>query len=146
MQNHYNLIYREEEREMIPLCLEEGIGIIPFSPLARGILARAELPWQKGAQQTARSGSDNYVTERYDSPNDPDVLAELRQVADARGNSPAEVAMAWLLGKPGVTAPIVGATKLEHLDTAIRSLDVQLAPDEVAKLEAPYRPHAVRGH
>ena len=131
---------------MIPLCLEEGIGVIPFSPLARGILARAELPWQQGAQQTARSGSDNYVTERYDSPNDPDVLTALRDVASARGDSPALVAMAWLLGKPGVTAPIVGATKLGHLDTAIRALDLHLDPAEVAALEAPYRPHAVRGH
>jgi aryl-alcohol dehydrogenase-like predicted oxidoreductase len=146
MQNHYNLIYREEEREMIPFCVAEGIGVIPFSPLARGILARAQLPWEQGAQRTARSGSDNYVTERYDSPNDPEVLAALRDVAKARGDSPAEVAMAWLLAKPGVTAPIVGATKLEHLDAAIGALDLQLGADEVAALEAPYRPHAVRGH
>ena len=86
------------------------------------------------------------MTERYDSPNDPDILTALRQVADARGDSPAEVAMAWLLGKPGVTAPIVGATKLEHLETAIRALDLRLTPEENAALEAPYRPHAVRGH
>ncbi len=144
MQNHYNLLYREEEREMMPLCRQEGIGVIPFSPLARGLLARAERPWDKGAQQTARSGSDSYVTERYDSPNDPDVLAGLRAVAAARGESPAEVALAWLLGRPGVTAPIVGATKMAHLDTAIRALDITLTAEEVAALEAPYQPHAVR--
>jgi aryl-alcohol dehydrogenase-like predicted oxidoreductase len=144
MQNHYNLIYREEEREMMPLCRQEGIGVIPFSPLARGILARAEKPWDKGATQTARSGSDNYVTERYDSPNDPDVLAALRTVADARGDSAAEVALAWLLSRPGMTAPIIGATKMAHLDTAIRALDVKLTAEEAAALEAPYRAHPVR--
>ena len=144
MQNHYNLIYREEEREMMPLCRKEGIGVIPFSPLARGILARAEKPWDAGAAKTARSGSDNYVTERYDSPNDPDVLAALRRVADARGETPADVALAWLLSRPGMTAPIIGATKMAHLDGAIRALDVRLNADEIAALEAPYQAHPVR--
>ena len=146
MQNHYNLIYREEEREMIPFCLDQGIGVIPFSPLARGILARAELPAEPQARQTVRSQSDPLMGERYDSPNDRDVLHALRSVASARGGAPAQVAMAWLLGKPGVTAPIVGMTKLEHLQTAIEALEVRLSDEEVKALEAPYRPHEVRGH
>lgn len=146
MQNHYNLIYREEEREMIPFCRDQGIGVIPFSPLARGILARAELPSDRGAQQTTRSASDPLMTERYDSPNDGDVVAALRAIANARGESPAKVAMAWLLGRPGVTAPIVGATQLDHLQTAIDALDVRLSDEEVKALESPYRPHEVRGH
>jgi len=146
MQNHYNLIYREEEREMIPLCLEEGIGIIPFSPLARGILARAQLPTAPGAKQTTRTGADPLMAERYDSPNDTDVVAALGAVARARGDSPAAVAMAWLLGKPGVTAPIVGATKLDHLQAAIDALNVRLSTEEIAALEAPYQPHQIRGH
>ena len=145
MQDHYNLIYREEEREMIPFCLDQGIGVIPFSPLARGILARAEDPAAAKAK-TVRSQNDPLMFERYDSPNDRDVLAALRGVANARGESPAKVAMAWLLAKPGVTAPIVGATKLDHLQTAIDALTVRLSDDEMKALESPYRPHEVRGH
>jgi aryl-alcohol dehydrogenase-like predicted oxidoreductase len=146
MQNHYNLIYREEEREMIPFCIDQGVGVIPFSPLARGILARGELPADATASQTVRTQSDPLMTERYDSPNDRDVLDALRNVASTRGESPATVAMAWLLGKPGVTAPIVGATKLEHLQAAIDALPVRLSDDDVKRLESPYRPHEVRGH
>ena len=146
MQNHYNLIYREEEREMIPFCLDQGIGVIPFSPLARGILARAEDPAAAKAAKTVRSQNDPLMFERYDSPNDRDVLDALRGVAKARGESPAKVAMAWLLAKPGVTAPIVGATKLDHLQTAVDALTVRLSDDEKRALESPYRPHEVRGH
>lgn len=140
MQNHYNLVYREEEREMIPLCRAEGIGIIPWSPLARGLLARAP------GEHTVRIDSDDFARGLYDSPGDDDVVAATHRVATARGVSSAEVALAWLLSKPGVTAPIVGATKLEHLETAIRALDLSLDAAECKALEAPYRPHAVKGH
>ena len=143
MQNHYNLVYREEEREMIPLCLAEGLGVIPWSPLARGLLTGSR---KKGdTTVTARAQADDYAGQLYDQPHDWDVVDAVREVAEARKMGMAEVALAWLLQKPGVTAPIVGATKLEHLDAAVRALDVTLAPEEVAKLEAPYRPHAVRG-
>jgi aryl-alcohol dehydrogenase-like predicted oxidoreductase len=146
MQNHYNLIYREEEREMIPLCLAEGIGVVPFSPLARGILARGRLPAAVGTDATVRESVDPLVRERYDSPNDADVLGALRRVADARGSTTAAVALAWLLSKPGVTAPIIGATKLDHLNVAISALDITLTADEIRALESPYRPHDIRGH
>jgi 1-deoxyxylulose-5-phosphate synthase len=145
MQNHYNLIYREEEREMVPFCIEEGIGVNPFSPLARGILARGQLAAQE-ASPTLRANTDPLVRTRYDSPNDGQILEALRAVASTRGSSPAEVALAWLLSKPGVVAPIVGATKLEHLEVAIRALDITLTAEEISALEAPYRPHEVRGH
>lgn len=140
MQNHYNLIYREEEREMIPLCVAEGIGIIPWSPLARGALARAP------GESTSRMQSDELARDLYDTPGDDDVVAATHRVAEARGVESAEVALAWLLSKPAVTAPIIGATKLEHLDAAIRALDVHLDEAECQTLEAPYRPHAVKGH
>jgi aryl-alcohol dehydrogenase-like predicted oxidoreductase len=147
MQNHYNLLYREEEREMIPLCLSEGIGVIPWSPLARGALARGELPNQaRDAASTSRADTDTIAPKLYDTPGDADVLAAVQRVARARGITPAEVALAWLLSRPGVVAPIVGATKPEHLDAAMRALDVQLGEEERAALEAPYRPHAVKGH
>ena len=143
MQNHYNLIYREEEREMIPLCLEEGLGVIPWSPLARGRLTGSQ---KKGeAAATARAGSDDYTLKLYDSPGDWDVVDAVRTVAGARGVPMAEVALAWLLSRPGVTAPIVGATKMEHLESAVRALDLVLTPEESARLEAPYQPHGVRG-
>jgi aryl-alcohol dehydrogenase-like predicted oxidoreductase len=140
MQNHYNLVYREEEREMLPLCLEEGLGVIPWSPLARGMLARPE-----GAETARREGDAGMAGQLYDHPGDAGVVAANRKVASARGVSPAETALAWLLSRPGVTAPIIGATKLEHLETAVRALDVQLTTDEIAALEAPYQPHGVRG-
>ena len=138
MQNHYNLAYREEEREMIPLCLAEGLGVIPFSPLARGFLAR-----RRDDGETARAGADPLLRERYGQPEDHGVLDALWHVADARGCSGAEVALAWLLGRPGVVAPIVGATRLEHFDAALRALDLTLTADECRALEAPYRPHPV---
>jgi 1-deoxyxylulose-5-phosphate synthase len=145
MQNHYNLVYREEEREMIPLCVKEGIGIIPWSPLARGLLAggRKNL---SDASSTTRAGADaKLAQELYDDPSDWQVVEAVRGVAAARRVSPAEVALAWLLAKPGVVAPIVGATKLEHLDAAVRSLELTLSEEEMKSLEKPYRPHAVRG-
>jgi len=143
MQNHYNLVYREEEREMLPLCVDQGLGVIPWSPLARGLLTGSR---KRGdTTVTARAQNDDYAQKLYDDPQDWDVVDAVREVADKRGVSMAEVALAWLLGRPGVTAPIVGATKLEHLDVAVRALELKLAPEEVARLEAPYRPHGVRG-
>jgi aryl-alcohol dehydrogenase-like predicted oxidoreductase len=145
MQNHYNLVYREEEREMIPLCLEEGVGLIPWSPLARGLLARPRpAEGDLRAAGTARAESDQYATRLYDAAHDWEVVDAVERVAKRRGNAMAEVALAWLLSRPGVAAPIVGATKLAHLETAIRALDVQLTPDDVRELEAPYRPHGVK--
>ena len=145
MQNHYNLVYREEEREMIPLCLEEGVGLIPWSPLARGMLARPRPAEQSlAAAGTARSSNDPYAAKLYDAASDWEVVDAVERVATRRGEAMAEVALAWLLSRPGVAAPIIGATKLSHLETAVRALDVQLTPDDVAELEAPYEPHAVR--
>src|SRR5690348_3757466 len=142
MQNHYNLVYREEEREMLPLCLEEGLGVIPWSPLARGRLARTD----DAAPPTPRDTSDEYTRALYDQPGDAEVVAANRAVAAERGLPPAVTALAWLLSRPGAPAPIVGATKPAHLETAAQALDVQLSAAEIAVLEAPYRPHAVRGH
>jgi len=143
MQNHYNLVYREEEREMIPLCIEEGIGVIPWSPLARGRLARTTPSPESG---TTRADSDTYAVDLYDSPSDQNVIEAGRKVAKDLGVAPSEVALAWLLQKPGVAAPIVGATKIDHLESAVRALDVKLSDDQVSALEQPYQPHAVRGH
>jgi len=147
MQNHYNLIYREEEREMVPLCRHEGIGMIPWSPLGRGLLARPA-PAERTARtgSTARSRSDDYSEKLYDTPSDWDVVDAVEQVAKTRGVAMAEVALAWLLSRPGVVAPIIGASKMEHLETAIRAVSLKLTDEERAALEAPYRPHGVRGH
>jgi aryl-alcohol dehydrogenase-like predicted oxidoreductase len=143
MQNHYNLVYREEEREMIPLCLDQGVGVIPWSPLARGLLAGNRE--RGGEQKTVRAGSDPLAEAMYEDA-DFDVVDVVRAVADERGAPPARIALAWLLGKPAVTTPIVGATKLRHLDDAIAAVDLTLSEEEVARLEAPYRPHPVLGH
>ena len=140
MQNHYNLLYREEEREMIPLCLDQGIGVIPWSPLARGLLARGP-----GPEATARGGSDQLTPQLYDHPGDSAIVAANAAVAANRGVTPAETALAWLLSRPGVTAPIVGVTKLEQLDAAVRALDLTLTREECAALEAPYSPRPIRG-
>jgi aryl-alcohol dehydrogenase-like predicted oxidoreductase len=144
MQNHYNLLYREEEREMLPLCAAEGIGVIPWSPLARGLLAGGRRTEARG--ETTRAQTDTLTPSLYGQAGDDDVIAALEKVAGARGVPTAEVALAWLLRNPVVTAPIVGATKLPHLETALRALEITLTEDEVQALEAPYRPHAVRGH
>jgi len=143
MQNHYNLVYREEEREMMPLCRSEGIGAIPWSPLARGMLAGTRK--QLGDDSTTRSESDRLDQILYDQPSDWDVVAAVRQVATARGAKPAQVALAWLLSRPGVVAPIVGATKLAHLEDAVAATALTLSDEEIAALEAPYRPHPVKG-
>jgi aryl-alcohol dehydrogenase-like predicted oxidoreductase len=143
MQNHYNLLYREEEREMMPLCGAEGIGVIPWSPLARGRLAR---PWDQ--QATDRSGSDEFGRTLYQRTADADrlVAEQVAQVAKACGIPMAQVALAWQLSKPYITAPIVGATKPQHLDDALAAVNVQLTAEEIAKLEEPYVPHRVLGH
>jgi 1-deoxyxylulose-5-phosphate synthase len=143
MQNHYNLVYREEERETIPLCLDQGVGCIPWSPLARGLLAGNRE--RGGTRRTVRAGADPLADDMY-GDDDFDVVDVVRAVAAERGASPAQVALAWLLGRPAVTAPIVGATRLGHLEDAVGAVEVTLSDDEVARLEAPYRPHPVLGH
>jgi len=139
MQNHYNLLQREEEREMLPLCLDLGVGVLPWSPLARGRLAR---PWDT---TTARRESDDFGRSLYNEPSDPAIVERVLDVAQPRGVAPAQVALAWLLAQPAVTAPIIGATKHVHLDDAVASLDLALSGEEIASLEEPYLPHAVTG-
>ena len=142
MQNHYNLIYREEEREMIPLCLEEGIGVLPWSPLARGLLAGKRRP------ETTRARTDVYRKEIYGQEigeADARVIKHLEIVAAAQGVTPAQVALAWLLQKPGIVAPVVGASKPQHLDDALAALEIRLGSDATATLEEAYVPHAVAG-
>ncbi|HEX5224225.1 MAG TPA: aldo/keto reductase [Solirubrobacteraceae bacterium] len=144
MQNHYNLIYREEEREMIPLCLEEGVGVIPWSPLARGMLAGNRT--REGERLTTRSGADPFGDYLYAQPTDFDVVDRVAEVGSERGVPPAQVALAWLLHKPGVTAPIIGATKPGHLQDALAAEELELSDEEIARLEEPYAPHPVLGH
>jgi 1-deoxyxylulose-5-phosphate synthase len=144
MQNHYNLVYREEEREMIPLCIAEGVGCVPWSPLARGFLSGSR---KRGDEKpTARARSDEFADKLYFRDEDFDVLDALLEVAQARDVPPARVALAWLLSRPGVVAPIVGATKLPHLEDAAAALELRLSGDEIARLEAPYQPHPILGH
>jgi aryl-alcohol dehydrogenase-like predicted oxidoreductase len=144
MQNHYNLIYREEEREMIPQCIDQGVGVIPWSPLARGFLAGTRT--REGERRTRRSETDPLQDEWYGGPEDFDVVDRVVELADARGVSSAQIALAWLLHKPGVTAPIVGATKLDHVEDALAAAELTLSADEIGRLEEPYRPHRVLGH
>ena len=147
MQNHYNALYREEEREMLPLCRAMGIGVIPWSPLARGLLTR---PRPAGTSvrtsDTARSGSDQYSLDLYEGSAQWDIVDAVARVAKTRGWGMAEVGLAWLLARPGLTAPIIGATKLAHLESAIRAVDLTLSVDETAAIDAPYRSQPVRGH
>ncbi len=144
MQNHYNLIYREEEREMIPFCIAEGVGVIPWSPLARGFLAGNRNRDKSG--ETPRSRTDDYAKAMYFRDDDFAVADRIVELASRRGVAPAQMALAWMLHKPGVTAPIVGASKMSHLDDAIAALDIALSEEELTFLEEPYRPHAVLGH
>jgi aryl-alcohol dehydrogenase-like predicted oxidoreductase len=144
MQNHYNLLYREEEREMMPLCAAEGIGVLPWSPLARGLLAGTRQS-PKDTSSTRRAETDDFARQLYDQPGDQEVIDAVRRVAAGRGAPPAQVALAWLLSRPGVTAPIIGATKPQHLEDALAALELELSADEIRQLEAPYRPHPVRG-
>ena len=142
MQNHYNLVYREEEREMFPLCLEEGIGVIPWSPLARGFLAGNRRGTDKG--ETARARTDDFAHKLYYAESDFRIVDRVVAVAGRRGVAPAQIALAWILHRPGITAPIVGASKMEQLDQAIAALDIVLTEDELRQLEEPYEPHTVR--
>jgi 1-deoxyxylulose-5-phosphate synthase len=144
MQNHYNLIYREEEREMIPLCADQGVAVLPYSPLARGVLAGNR--GRQGERRTTRAGDDPLSDERYNSPGDFDVADRLAEVAAARGAPPAQVALAWLLSCPAVTAPIVGATRLGHISDALAAVEHTLTDEEVSLLEEPCLPHPVLGH
>lgn len=141
MQNHYNALYREEEREMIPLCLAEGLGVIPWSPLARGLAARPRRESEE--RQTERSRSDSYSARLYADNVDWDIVDAIARIATARGVAMAEVGLAWLLSRPGVTAPIVGATKLDQLAAAVRAVELELTRDELAALDAPYTPKRV---
>jgi 1-deoxyxylulose-5-phosphate synthase len=145
MQDHYNLLYREEEREMIPLCLDGGIGVLPWSPLARGLLAGSRSA--SGEKRTYRSGTDPFIDALYTRPElDRPVIDAVDALAARRGVPSAQVALAWLLHRPGVTAPIVGTTRVGHLEDAFGALELELSAVELAELEAPYVPHAVSGH
>src|SRR5579883_2585744 len=144
MQNHYNLVYREEEREMIPLCIDQGIAVIPWSPLARGFLTGNRT--RQTPTPTLRAATDEFGQKLYYRESDFKVAETVAKVAERRGVGPAQVALAWILQAPGVTAPIVGATKLDHLKDLVKALDLKLTADEVAELEAPYEPHPVLGH
>jgi aryl-alcohol dehydrogenase (NADP+) len=144
LQGHYNLVYREEEREMLPLCRAEGLGVIPWSPLARGFLAGNRAVG--GGGQTVRARTDTYAKHMYYQPEDFEVVDRVVALAEGRGLRPAQVALAWLLAQPGVTAPIIGASRPEHLEEAVAALDVRLDDEERGLLEAPYRPHPVLGH
>jgi aryl-alcohol dehydrogenase (NADP+) len=144
MQNHYNLIYREEEREMIPLCREEGIGIIPWSPMARGFLAGNRRREDYG--ETIRAKTDAIAQQLYYQDSDFTVVERLTEIASRRGVPNAQVALAWVLQQPGITSPIIGATKMHHLDDAIAALSLKLDEGELKALGEPYRPHPVLGH
>jgi len=141
MQNHYNLAYREEEREMLPLCRDAGIGVLPWSPLARGFLARP-----RNKADTTRAQSDAFARELYYSEDDYRVVDAVAELAAEREQPQAQIALAWLLHRTEVTAPIIGATKMKHLEQAVEALALSLSAIELAKLEAPYRPHRVLGH
>jgi aryl-alcohol dehydrogenase (NADP+) len=151
MQNHYNLVYREEEREMIPLCISEGIGLIPWSPLARGFLAgnrKAHDVAEQDKQQseTTRAKTDSFAHDLYYRSSDFTVVDRLSEIAQTRGVKNAQVALAWILSRPGLTAPIIGASKPYQLEDALAALSIQLSPEEIARLEEPYEPHPVLGH
>ena len=139
MQNHYNLVYREEEREMLPLCNDQGVGVIPWSPLARGLLTR------DAAQSTTRSETDEFGKTLYGAAN-MEIVQAVADIAAERGVSRAAVGLAWVAKHPTVTAPIIGATKPHHIADALTSLDITLTADEIARLESPYTPQSVQGH
>ena len=144
MQNHYNLVYREEEREMIPYCREAGVGLIPWSPLARGFLA-GNRTRDKGGP-TARAKSDDFAHRMYYQDDDFTVVERVVELAEREQATPAQVALAWMLHKPGITAPIIGASKMGHLEQAVAAVEMDLSAEDVAYLEEPYRPHPVLGH
>ncbi|MFQ6113970.1 MAG: aldo/keto reductase [bacterium] len=144
MQNHYNLIYREEEREMLPLCREEGIGVIPWSPLARGLLAGTRD--RKGQGETLRAKTDEYAKKLYDAENDFAIVDRVVELAKRKGVKPMQIALSWLLHQPGITAPILGIRTIQHLEEAAEALNIELTEEERTYLEEPYKPHLVQGH
>ncbi len=144
MQNHYNLVYREEEREMIPLCIDQGVGLIPWSPLARGFLAGNRA--REGGGETARARTDDYADSLYFREEDFTIAERAGEVAERYGLTASQIALAWMLSKPHITAPIIGASKIEHLEQSIAALDIQLSEEDVAYLEERYQPHPVLGH
>jgi aryl-alcohol dehydrogenase (NADP+) len=145
MQNHYNLIYREEEREMIPLCVDQGVALIPWSPLARGFL-EGDRTRERGEGPTRRAQTDQMQKDMYFHDNDFEVAAVAQKIAKEHQVTPTQVGCAWILQAPGVTAPIIGATKIPHLKQAFEAVDIKLSPEEVQALEKPYRPHPILGH
>lgn len=144
MQNHMNAVYREEEREMLPLCLDQGVGVIPWSPLARGFLAGNRT--REGWGETVRAKADSMAQDYYYDDNDFDVLDRVKEVAQEQGVKPAQVALAWLLQKPGVTAPIVGTSKTSQLEEAVAAAKIKLTDEQMKRIEEPYRPHRILGH
>ena len=144
MQNHYNLVYREEEREMIPLCIDQGVGLIPWSPMARGFFAGNRK--RGGGGETSRANSDPFANGLYFRDEDFTVADRATEIAKERGVSASQIALAWVLNKPYISSPIMGATKMDHLDQAIVALDIKLSEDEVKRLEEPYKPHPILGH
>jgi aryl-alcohol dehydrogenase (NADP+) len=144
MQNHYNLVYREEEREMIPLCIDQGIGLIPWSPMARGFFAGNR--HKQGGGETVRAQNDEFAGMLYYRPEDFSVAERAQEVAKAHNATGSQIALAWILSKPYITAPIIGASKLEHLDQSIAALEIKLAPEQIKHLEELYQPHPVLGH
>jgi aryl-alcohol dehydrogenase (NADP+) len=144
MQNHYNLVYREEEREMIPLCIDQGIGLIPWSPMARGFFAGNRK--RGGGGETVRANNDPFGDRLYFRDEDFTVADSVSEVAKTRGVTGSQIALAWVLNKPYVTAPIIGATKLDHLEQALAALEIKLSEEEIKRLEEPYKPHPVLEH
>jgi aryl-alcohol dehydrogenase (NADP+) len=144
MQNHYNLIYREEEREMIPFCIDQGVALVPWSPMARGFFESSHRKGDWG--ETARAKTDGYGQSMYYRDEDFDVARRVQELARGRGVSPSQIALAWVLSKPFVTAPIVGATRMEHLEQSLAALEIRLSPEEVQQLEELYRLHPILGH
>ncbi len=144
MQNHMNLVYREEEREMVPLCIDQGVGVIPWSPLARGFLAGNRK--RGGKAPTKRANSDDFAQHLYYQPQDFDIVDRVVALANQRGVSAAQIALAWLLHKPGITAPIIGASKMHHLEEAVAATEINLSEEEIKQLEELYQPHPILGH
>jgi aryl-alcohol dehydrogenase (NADP+) len=144
MQNHYNLVYREEEREMIPLCIDQGIGLIPWSPMARGFFAGNRK--REGGGETIRAKSDPFADRLYFREEDFSVADRAWEIAREHNVTGSQIALAWMLSKPHITAPIIGASKMEHLDQAIAALEIKLSPEEIKRLEELYQPHPVLGH
>jgi aryl-alcohol dehydrogenase (NADP+) len=144
MQNHYNLVYREEEREMIPFCIDQGVGLIPWSPMARGFFAGNRS--RGGGGETPRAKSDPFAKQLYFREEDFTVADRVQEIAREHNATGPQIALAWMLAKPHISAPIIGASKMEHLDQALAALEIKLSAEEIKRLEEPYQPHPVLGH